>query len=223
METGPLRNKITFIDSFTDYVELLCLTETHLDPSVSELRIDDFPKLLRKDRNMFGVGVLIYAKENITISRILAFESNQDEIMWTKLQCENDIYIYVIYRPQWHTNRSGIWDRFHPSLEQAFDITTNIIITGDINYMYDMLQIINNPFFDILSFSNLKNIISLPTRITETSSKLLDPVIVSDSIQIFFSDVIHVDNDISDHCATMVMFNVLKCQQKSYKRKVCVL
>jgi len=52
-----LRNKLNDLEALVDDIDILCLTETHLDPSVpdSELVLDDFNILFRNDRNMFGV------------------------------------------------------------------------------------------------------------------------------------------------------------------------
>ena len=118
--------------------------------------------------------------------------------MWVKFQYGKHVYILsLIYRPQWHSNTTGIWDRFQYSLERALDITPNVFITGDVNK--DMLHSECNKFFDILTNFNLTNKITSPTRTTETSSKLLDPFIVSDSIETHFAEVMPVDNSISDH------------------------
>ena len=50
-----MRNKLNFIESFANDVDILCLTETHLDPSITDdqLAIDNFNQIFRKDRNMY--------------------------------------------------------------------------------------------------------------------------------------------------------------------------
>jgi hypothetical protein len=50
-----------------------------------------------------------------------------------------------------------------------------------------------------MNLFNLTNVIEKPTRVTEHSSTLLDPIIISDSVHYSFSDVLKVPSDISDH------------------------
>ena len=66
-----VRTKLIFLESFADDVDILCLTETHLDESVTDdqLMIENFSELHRKDRNMFGGGIMIYVKQNVNIAR----------------------------------------------------------------------------------------------------------------------------------------------------------
>jgi hypothetical protein len=48
-----------------------------------------------------------------------------------------------------------------------------------------------------MNLFNLTNVIEKPTRITEHSSTLLDPIIISDSVHYSYSDVLKVSSDIS--------------------------
>jgi len=100
----------------------------------------------------------------------------------------------VIHRPQLHRSSSGIWNRFRYSLDRAFEITSNILIT--LLNPIDILSINTNEFRDILFQCNLQNIIYNPTRVTCTSQTLLDPFIISDSIQVNMSDVLSVENEL---------------------------
>jgi hypothetical protein len=74
---------------------------------------------------------------------------------------------------------------------------------------------------DTMNLFNLTNVIEKPTRVTEHSSTLLDPIIISDSIHYSFSDVLKVLSDISDHDASIIFF--LECpkfQTRSFQREV---
>jgi len=56
-----LPNKLCFLEYFTD-VDILCLTETHLDASVPDKNlIEKVIQIFRRDKNLFGGGVLISA------------------------------------------------------------------------------------------------------------------------------------------------------------------
>ena len=50
---------------------------------------------------------------------------------------------------------------------------------------------------------NLVNTISKPTRITTHSNTLLDPIIISDTMNYIYSDVFKIPSEISDHDASV--------------------
>ena len=67
---------------------------------------------------------------------------------------------------------------------------------------------------------NLKNVIDKPTRVTNHSRTLLDPIIVSDTIKYVFSDGFKLPDNISNHGASVV---ILKCSKNiswSFKREI---
>jgi hypothetical protein len=66
-----------------------------------------------------------------------------------------------------------------------------------------------------MNLLNLTNVIEKPTRVTEHSSTLLDPIIISDSIHYSFSDVLKVPSDISDHDASIIFIECPKFQTRS--------
>jgi len=97
---------------------------------------------------------------------------------------QNHVFLLcVIYRPP--NARVSLWNDFNISIERAFAVNPNIIIMGDLNE--NLLN--NNTIYlrNILFLNNLENIIVEPTRITPTSSTLIDPVIVSNNIVFFFN------------------------------------
>ena len=83
------------------------------------------------------------------------------------------------------------------SIEEAFNYTPYVILTGDINK--DFLQLTNSQIRDCLSLFNLTNVIDEPTRITPNAATLIDPVLVSDSCIVLDSGNLNIDGIISDH------------------------
>ena len=67
---------------------------------------------------------------------------------------------------------------------------------------------------------NLTSVIEKPTRVTEHSSTLLDPIIISDSVHYSFSDVLKVPSDISDHDASINFIECPKLQTRYFQREV---
>ena len=73
--------------------------------------------------------------------------------------------------------------------------------------------------------NNLKTGIAEPTRVTDSTATLLDPILVSQSSDVFDSGVIEKQNNISGHRATFLYVpfsyvrpNVIKCKVWYYKR-----
>ena len=216
-----IRRKIDFLESFTDDVDILCLTETHLDPSIKDcdISITNFQQIHRKDRNSFGGGVIVYSSINLNIKRRLDIESNEDEIIWVELNIDHTKYILgILYKPPTMTSRSGIWLRLRHSLDLAFGITPNVLLTGDVNI--DLLEKSDNVLFDILRSYNLTNIVDSPTRVTNATRKLLDPFIVSDTVNVESAIVIPVVENISDHRAVLASINTVFERSKPFRRKI---
>jgi hypothetical protein len=100
----------------------------------------------------------------------------------------------------------------------VYQINQNIILTGDLNS--DLFTSHNNKLIDTINLSNLTNVIEKPTRVTEHSSTLLDPIIISDFIHYSFSDILKVPSDISDHDASIILIECPKFQTRSFQREV---
>jgi hypothetical protein len=65
----------------------------------------------------------------------------------------------------------------------------------------DLMSLNNNKLIDMMRLFNFKNVIEKPTRVTNHSRTLLDPIIVSDTINYVFSGVLRLPDNISDHDA----------------------
>jgi hypothetical protein len=64
------RNKLDFLNTFTDEFDIIAVTETDLHPNISnnDIEIDSFSKhIIRKDRNNAGGDLLIYSKDYISV------------------------------------------------------------------------------------------------------------------------------------------------------------
>ena len=78
-------------------------------------------------------------------------------------------------------------------------LKTNVILLGDFNI--DFLKQTPASWELTLSLFNLHQMVSRPTRITPTSSTLLDHIYTNNTLMV--SDVMVVDSGISDHCPIM--------------------
>ena len=100
----------------------------------------------------------------------------------------------------------------------AYQFSENIVVTGDLNS--DLFFANNNKLIDTINMFNLRNVIAKPTRVTDHSSTLLDPIILSDTLKCLYSDVLIIPSNISDHRASVISIECPKFQAKSFKREV---
>ena len=175
-----------FIQNFAEEFDIVTVTETHLDPNINneELMIDSFSQnIFRKDRNNAGGGLLIYTKDDMSVTRKGVLENHIDETIWVEIRGKGQTFLLCCtYRSEW----SGVeyYTRLIHAIELGYQYTENIVISEDLNS--DLFSYNNNKLYDIIHQFNLKNVINKPTRVTDHSSTLLDPIILSDAIQFSF-------------------------------------
>ena len=130
-------------------------------------------------------------------TRMIDLETFWDESIWVEIKLNRESYLIgLFYSPR--TADAVFFDALNKNIENALDITNNIIILGDMNE--DLLNPNMHHLKDVLLLNSLHNIISEPTR----QLALLDPIILHDDMSPLNHGIIKVPPDISDHCATYV-------------------
>ena len=162
------------------YVHVICINETWLDSSVSdnEINIDGFT-VFRKDRTRHGGGVAVFVRREL----LPILKSDLDipglEAIWIEVNVKSEQFLICsLYRPP--SACSGYFERIIDNIEHASIFCKNIIITGDlnINYNHDVgsnscsVKLLENMF-------DLKQLIHSPTRLTPTSSTIIDHILTS--------------------------------------------
>ena len=71
-----------------------------------------------------------------------------------------------------------------------------------------------------MNIFNLKNVIDKPTRISGNTRTLLDPIILSDTLNCNYSDVLKIPRHIGDHDATIAFIKCPKSTSKSFTRDI---
>jgi hypothetical protein len=109
-----------------------------------------------------------------------------DETIWVEVHAKGHSFLLCnTYRPEW--TDYGYWARLDHAIGLAYQVKENIVISGDLNS--DLMSLNNNKLIVMMKLFNFKNVIEKPTRVTNHSRTLLDPIIVSDTINYVFSDV----------------------------------
>ncbi len=214
-----IRNKFEYIkDNFLDY-DMLCFTETHLSADINNttLQLDGFDELFRKDNSAHSGGFLIYVSSDLRPKRILELETFLPDSIWIEIKDHTQTFIIgTVYRPPHYP--VAFWEQFNICLEKVTDACNNVILVGDINE--DQLNLTTHKFRDILMLNNMINIINEPTRVTNSSSTLIDPIAVTSNILVYDSGLFLTDNAISDHFGTYTYIKVNFQPIMPFKRRV---
>lgn len=221
LNTRSIRHKMDYLSNMAEAFHIVCCSETHLaaDVDTNDLIIEGFDDPIRKDRTRNGGGIIVYMSSHLKYKRRNELESPLIENIWVQIKLKSfDIIICCYYRSDFTVSQSIFITEMQASIEQALDLTPYIVLVGDINI--DFLNMQNTQLRDCLSLFNLTNVIEEPTRVTENSSTLIDPIIVSDNCKVLDSGTMDVDEYVSDHKATYVSVEINMNLSKSYYREV---
>lgn len=183
LNVRSLLPKLSDIKAFvtSEHVDVLCLSETWLSSAIPNdlVSIPEYV-LLRRDRKDGYGGVAIYLRNNIKYSVI--HTDPVIEQLWIRVRMGSHkwLAIGVVYNPH-RKLYSGFLDSLHNCISIVFPTCDDLICLGDFNM--DLLDGDSTPaskFYDLCDTFGLTQVVDVPTRVTDTSSSLLDYIIVSD-------------------------------------------
>ena len=178
---------------------IIAVTETWLDNTIcdNDVCIPGY-SIQRKDRNREGGGVCIFIRNNINFNRRSDIDKDDLEFLAIDIMMPKSkpIILGVGYRPP----RDNM---FYAKLEEVLSSCTNFVkqecyILGDFNT--DVLaerNVLKNDFENFLRIFDLKQVITEPTRITDTSETAIDLICTYDVENISQSGVLPCK--LSDH------------------------
>ena len=207
LNVRSIRNKLEFLfEEFSDH-DILCFTETHLDDNVSNNYLlsecSNFT-LYRRNFSPHSGGVAIFVSNRLLSKRRLDLGLPSVQCIWLEIKFHSNSFLLSCssYRPP--NSRVSVWDDLNVSIDRALDTSSNVIIVGDLNE-----NLLSENFVhlkNIMLINNLKNVIDMPTRITEHSSTLIDPIIISNNMDYYNLVCYNVTESVSDHRATFIFF-----------------
>ena len=216
----PKLSELKFHLSHSTSPKILGLCETYLHDNIkdNELQIRNY-KFERKDRQgKKGGGIITYINENILYKRRYDIEINDIESIWLQIFCKNckSFLVNFVYRPP-NSNQAWI-DLYDAQLDIADCSNQVYFLLGDFNikYVYGNNQDIfnNTKWADITVKFGLEQLIKNPTRISKTSSTIIDHIYTncSDNIKEVFTSELAI----SDHYPIcMTYFTNLNLAKKS--------
>ena len=155
--------------------------------------------MIRKDRNRFGGGVVVYIREIYSFYERKDLNSDDLEIICIEI-CKPRSRPFLIsawYRPP--NSEMKLFDFFEIFLSKCDAESKELIVIGDMN-----CNMIKSPkdsstkkFIFLSALYNLEQLIKEPTRVTSTSSSLIDLVFTNQPNNISNSGVI--DLGMLDH------------------------
>lgn len=203
-------------------VDCLVITESKLSGEIptSLISMSGYHEPVRKDRNRNGGGCLIYIKDNLTFREIKEKESPFFEHLWVDINLKGQVYsLNAFYRPP---NESMADHNLF--LQEATSILTNLsqhksdnkIIASDLNFgncycKFPLLppKPLDTSAPELFSSFGAKQVIDIPTRITETTTSLIDLIFVFNVDKIQCHGTLP---SIADHEGTFICFH--STQQK---------
>ena len=190
-------------------IDILCITETWLESTILD-RFIAIPgyNVFRHDKGRGG-GSCIYVRDDLEVKQI---ETNVNrevglgiEDVWIIVQCRKlpSFIVGCVYR---HPKAPAL--SFNYLLESFRSMCLRkkaVYIFGDFN---DDLLSVNSKLLKVIEKTKMSSMINKPTRVTEHSSTLLDPVITNLPKTILQSDVI--PGPIADHELISVIIDIMK-------------
>ena len=180
--------------------DIFGMCETFLERSIPDcqLVIDGF-NLLRKDRsdtqNKSGGGLVLYYRKSLSCRRRIDLEISKIETLWTEFTPPNakPFLVCTAYRPP---NAQSEWiELFETELSIAQTTGFEIILMGDFNIDYKSCP--NKKLLNMIQLFDLSQLVTEPTRITETTATTIDHVYSSHPENITECFISHFT--ISDH------------------------
>ena len=183
--------------------DILCLNETKLDAKIDDddIYITGYTSC-RRDRDRYGGGVIIYVADSLESYPIDEFYNKDIEALWTKicLRRSKPLVIGTIYRPPGKGKdlvKMGEIMSYMSEIKSKLDVNQEVHICGDFNCNMLKRTGLSSSIHNICNLIGATQLVTEPTRVTQTSSTLIDLLSTTKEEKIAESGVIHAS--ISDH------------------------
>ena len=201
-------------------IDIMTLSETHLCENIDdgEICIPGYT-LLRRDRNRSGGGVAMYIKDNLTFIR--KYELSEDTnlemiVIEMKFEKQKPFYVICWYRPP--NSKLEVFNAFERVIQKVDDMKVPFFVLGDIN-----CDVTNNllwntrKLIEIMESYNCAQVIDKHTRVTKTSSTIVDLIFCNDEQKLSESGVIEVS--VSDHYMIYCVIGKHQCHNNDNTHK----
>ena len=203
---------LTSLDQLNIHMEIIMLCETFLHDNITKLYKISGYKLICRNRvmNRRG-GVAMYIKDNIKYKLRKDLEINIDgefESLFIEAQLNNkQVIVGEVYRVP-NTSEIDSITRFDTILNNLVSSKLDIIIGTDQNFDYIKIEQHKNTsdLLDNFLSSGLIPTITQPTRVTHTSSTLIDNIYIKYKSNQYDINSAVLVSDISDHYPICIFY-----------------
>ena len=188
--------------------DIVAICESWLSADVlnSEICIDGY-NTIRKDRNRHGGGVLLYIKNSIPYTH-LQIQHPDLELIMAECHIKSRLYtLGVFYRPL--SSSTTQISRLHDilSLLRPQNLS-NLVLCGDFNIdQTGNASPLSKVLHDLSLDFNISQVVQEPTRVTATTSSLIDLVLLSNPSSLESCSTLSPIGT-SDHFAIEVLLNL---------------
>lgn len=203
-----------------DHYDIITLSETWLSNNINNdnLVLEGYQEIYRCDRTTgAGGGVAVYVRNGISVSEIRSARLDL-EILWLEVRLfSSKIILCTAYRPP---TVSDFWIKVHDiynGIANLYSNDSHFILLGDFNS--DPNTTAGKRMSDFCELNSLQSIVTEPTRITPTSSTVLDQIICS-CYNMLKSVCVHPPVSSNDHCTVSAVFNFKVKREQAYERYV---
>lgn len=161
---------------------VVCVTETHITQDIEEveLMIPGYKCISCLSHSRHTGGVIIYVKKNINSSIICNVAALEYWSLFIKLQINNQLFVVgAIYRSP-NGNYEEFLNFFGQKIENEDICKNEVLIMGDFNINFNDTENYNTKKLNnMIRDSGYKQIMNHDTRITNTSSTMIDLIITN--------------------------------------------
>lgn len=223
LNARSLINKIdqltSFLDEFCFNFSILMITETWFTPNDIVPGIPGYKNFSVCRAQKRGGGVAMYVSDALSPKLLPQFTAVTPNYEALSVLVNNTIFA-VLYRPP-----SGDVNHFIDFVDSLLEYASygryRLVLGGDFNINLFSDTSMSKSLINRVTSCGFKNVINSPTRITATSSSILDIFITNADTPVTASGTI--SSDISDHCPIFIAYSVsakaaqasgttLKCQ-----------
>ena len=203
---------LEFLTELGTRPNIICLTETRLKQnSLVNTQIPGYKFChVDSDTNAGGVGIYIDEEIEFVCENLYSFSKNGLENLWISINTSltQNFVVGVVYRHP-YANVKEFIDEFNNTLVKLNSKNANCIVLGDFNI--NILQLDIEPaasYINMLHSNAFFSLLDKSTRITESSSTLIDHVITNITKCKIVPGII--DYQLTDHLPTFVTISNIK-------------
>ena len=204
-------------------VDILAVNETRLDNTIddSEIAISNYT-LTRRDRSRHGGGVAIYIRNPIQFKIRNDLKDDDLELLCIEINKPKmkPFLISTWYRPP--NAPIELFEKFNCILNKIESSHLESTITGDFNcnILADVSDNNTKHLIELCDLCQYSQLITQPTRITASSSTLIDLILTNEPDKFVTSGVQHIG--ISDHSLIYTTRKHLSIPKQSPKSSLLV-